>query len=62
MDLSINLIEYMKLFIYQNNWNFLSITKIYMQELNEIKCKFMRERVTSKINWELSRPSISIIN
>ena len=23
--LSINLIEYMKLFVYQNNWNFISI-------------------------------------
>ena len=33
--LSINLIEYMKLFIYQNSWNFISIAKIHMQELKK---------------------------
>ena len=33
--LSINLIEYMKLFIYQNNWNFISIAKIHMLELKK---------------------------
>ena len=25
----------MKLFIYQNNWNFISIAKIHMQELKK---------------------------
>ena len=33
--LSINLIEYTKLFVYQNNWNFISIAKIHMQELKK---------------------------
>ena len=43
--LSINLIENEKLFIYQNNWNCISIAKIHMQELKKITCKFMRYRV-----------------
>ena len=44
--LSITLIEYMKLFIYQNTWNLISIAKIHMQELKKkIRWKFVRWRV-----------------
>ena len=52
--LSINLIEYMKLFVYQNNWNLISIANIHMQELKKIRCKFMGKRIklrTSRVTY-----------
>ena len=33
--LSSNLIEYMKLFVYQNTWSLTSIAKFHMQELEK---------------------------
>ena len=39
----------MKLFDSLNNQHLISIAKIHMQELKEIGCKFMRERVNGTV-------------
>ena len=43
--LSINLMEYMKLFIYQNTWSLMSIAKIHTHELKKNKIKIHERKV-----------------